>query len=291
MALYESIARQIALALVGTGLLVLGVGCTAALGIEDLDYAANGGLTDRGLVARYHMDEASSGTEPTVLADSAEGPVPLTLMYEDGMAFAEVGGQRGLTWPTTGGQGRAEANIDGTKIRSDLEGSDDATIELVINVTALNQTESHLFAITTSDSEQWLSLLVSNGDRLQLYWHGSTLAGEWQFPIATQERLVMHVVLNTSDEEPNERVRLFVNGQAIGLAGDADLETPEMGDLIEFNDGAKLTLGNGLDGAGQNIAGTVFYAALYHRFVGGEGRAINYEILSERDDPVPAPDM
>ncbi|MGC1951708.1 MAG: hypothetical protein WA970_03875, partial [Gammaproteobacteria bacterium] len=77
---------------------------------------ASGSMVDTGLVTRYYIDEASSGTSPTQVSDSSPNAYHLTNVdYGSGnMAYTEVSGNRGLESTSTAGTQRARRAIDNT---------------------------------------------------------------------------------------------------------------------------------------------------------------------------------
>lgn len=272
-------AGPVALAL---GTMLVGTGCIAALGIEDLEYKENGGLVDRGLVARYHIDEATEGNEPSLLMDVDVEPVPLTLSYSGGMGFTEIDGHRGLRWNGAGQYGIAAADIEATKIKARLHGATRATIEAVIQVAEVTSSFSRFVSITTPDVNGRLSLLSSNGEELSFYWQSGTEAGRWQFPFTRQDRMVIHLVLDTTQGDAVERVQLYIDNVKIGLA---DGTPPELGQTVDLDQGSQLLLGNH-NGSNQprSFGGTLFYVALYDTAFRSDDIAINAEVLSLRDD-------
>jgi hypothetical protein len=244
-------------------------------------------LVDRGLVVRYYVDEAASGTDPDQLLDAAPNPLNLDLAY-DNAEYVEVDANRGLRWPAEEEDGSATVKIDGTKIHSELDGATAATIEVVLAVAAVSSQGSRLTHIGDDGNLAGHFTLRSRGvDSVELQLQraddsgGGTPVGRWDVDFSGEGRLVLHLVLDTERPEQAERLRLYVNGRE--TAPHDDVEPPELGRAIELPSDRYFTVGNRHSGS-RSFEGTLFYAALYASALDPDEVAQNFELLIERDD-------
>jgi hypothetical protein len=252
-----------------------------------------GTLVDRELVVRYYIDEVASGTDPDQLLDAAPDPLNLELEYGEA-EFVELEGNRGLRWPAAEGDGWATVPVDDTKIRSALDGATAATIEVVLAVGAVSSQGSrftHLgddgnlaghFTLRSRDMSS-VELQMQPADASG----GSTPTGRWDVDLASEGRLVLHLVVDTEQPEPADRLRLYVNG--IETAADDALDPPGLGRAIALPPDRYFTVGNRHSGS-RSFEGSLFYAAMYGGALEADGIEQNFELLRERDDSPSRPE-
>jgi hypothetical protein len=237
-------------------------------------------LVGRGLVVRYFIDEAASGTVPKTLLDSAPSPLPLTIFY-DAMSFDEVGGNRGLRWSAITQLGRVSAPIGGTKIQTELHGSKTGTIEVVVDVEATAK-YGRICHIGYDILAGFFTLRINTPDTISFNYHsGNNPAGTWPLDHAAAGRQVMHLVYDSTRSVPEDRARLFLDGK---------LQTPLGGtNPVDPNDGlnmpasAHFVIGNAEVGD-RGIQGTVFYMALYSEALTDAELSQNATALLASDD-------
>ncbi|XXX72421.1 hypothetical protein WMF30_32720 [Sorangium sp. So ce134] len=248
-----------------------GEGGSAGAGAGGLDCALGSScLTDDGLVARYFLDEAATGSAPTQVEDAAEAPMPLALAYGPEMSFAADGAaHRGLSWTTAGADGRASALIDGTKIQSALQGTVAGTIEAVLRVAEVVEGGSRIVHIGTGSEGGRFTIRSETPGQLVLWWNGDFCGGAWNAELL--ERAVVHGVFDSTVQEPAaDRVRLYINGiparriQSVSGYCGMHVSVPPLGTALDFPDGRHLVLGNRELG-GRTFLGALYYAALYAR--------------------------
>jgi len=251
---------------------------------EDCDdhvSAATECLANSGLIVRYFMDEAASGQAPAALLDAAPAPLPLSIDYAGTSAsYCESDGHRGLCWLVQGSAARASAAVDGTKISSALNGSTGGTIELVVDMTGANYDRlSHVATNAGGD----FSLGLSPHYRLGFAWHGGEWPVDWTVALESLGRVVLHLVLDTTQGVPADRVKLYVDGTALTPA----LTTPPaQNDTIALQTNGLYVLGNYFSGAGS-IQGAIDYAAMYSLPLTDTEVANNASMLAIDDDSPP----
>jgi hypothetical protein len=245
-------------------------------------------LTDRGLVVRYYLDEAESGQAPTAIHDDAPNPLDLPLAYAQEMSFIEIAGNRGLHWTAGGSGGRATIALTGTKLLDTIHDSTTATAELVIAVD--DSVYFDRFISVTSDNETGghFDLALPPGAGLVSFhpyggWSGN--AGQWTVGLTTLSRIVVHVVVDTTQSTEGDRTRLFVDTVAAPATSQPSTSFAALaqGATIDLGSNTTLTVGN-KSFADRSIEGTIFYVALYAAAFTEAEIAGNSKVLLASDD-------
>ncbi|WP_437963729.1 LamG-like jellyroll fold domain-containing protein [Sorangium sp. So ce260] len=270
-----------------------GEGGSAGGGAGGLDCARDAScLTDGGLVARYFLDEAATGSAPTQVEDAAEAPMPLALTYGPEMSFgADGAAHSGLSWTAAGADGRASALIDGTKIQSALQGTIAATIEVVLRVAEVVEGGSRIVHIGSGTEGGRFTLRSETPGQIVFWWNGDFCGGAWD--VELPERAVMHGVFDSTVPEPAaDRVRLYINGvparrrSSVGGYCGMHVSVPPLGTTLDLPDGRHLVLGNRELG-GRTFSGALYYAALYARaLTAAEIERHTAALLASDDRPV-----
>ena len=236
-------------------------------------------LVDTGLIVRYFINEASSGQTPTTLTDSAPNPVDLDITYTDQMQFTASGGHRGLTWTSAGADARADAAVNGTKIRTGLNNSKTATIEVVIDVKAVTGLSSRIVHIGAGTEAGECSLTSTDDGHLTIRGNNFDV-GTFPVDLPASGRIVVHAVVDTSLNTAGDRTKLYVDGVEIANTGGID---PIHNDNFSIGSDSSLAIGNRAVG-GRSIAGTIYYAAVYSAALTPAEIANNVAVLSASDD-------
>ena len=240
---------------------------------------------------RYFLDEHEAGSPLNALAmDAAPQPLdlPITWPASGTMFYTSVDGQRGLQSLEVGSEGRASVALQGTKLRTALQGSTTGTIELVVEVFNVHMSNSRLLHIGTSDESGRFTLSAGTNDELNFYWQDydaslddSELAGHWPLPLAGSGRCVLHLVLDTDEPTPLDRVRLYRDGV---LFNGNDGVLPSLGQQVSFADDHHFVLFNREIGA-RTFEGALYYAAVYSGALSAADVANNAALLLMNDDP------
>lgn len=265
-------------------------------------------LVDRGLVARYYIDEANSGFAPGELVDAHATADNLAIDYytipdppvggaggtggtggagaggappaAPDMEFTEVApAMRGLTWADHSQDGRAAALIDGGDLEA-LNGATQATIECVAQVLRGNPNASRILHIGMGSENGRLAMCTESASNLQLRLNNRVIE-EWDLADALLERSVLHYVLDTTLTDVDERLRLYVDGVDQGPGVTLDSQ-PALDETLTFA-AATLALGNRSDGK-RSLEGTIYYCALYAAALGPTEVAENAALLAVSDD-------
>ncbi len=237
-------------------------------------------LVDRGVLVRYYIDDGGPGELPLMLHDSIEPPLELSMTYGPELQFIEEASGRGLDWSAPSLNSRASIPVDGSKIAIALQGSSTATIEMVLRVTDTDPLGSRISHIGTENERGRISLYAPTPGRIQFYWYGSVMLEEWDIGATLFERRVVHAVLDTTALAPEDRVRMFIDGQPVAPVMESP---PEQGQGIDLAIGRHYVLGNREIG-GRSFQGAMFYAALYETALSVEDIQGNAAVLSISDD-------
>ena len=211
------------------------------------------------LVARYWMEEASSGQAPTQLLDDQASPLNLPITYDGAnYSYTALPTGRGWTSTTTNNQGRATTLVDGTKIQTTLDGATAATIEVVLAIDALNTSASRIFHIGDASDSGYLTLSSPNATTLYFYSLGGTLRGQWN-PGFDGTRAVYHLVYDSSEPTAGDRVRLCKNGVLQTSTGGT---APPLNETLSIPNGKYFAIAN-RELCCRSFDGAIYYAALY----------------------------
>jgi hypothetical protein len=223
-----------------------------------------GTLTDRGLVARYFLDEAASGQTVTTVVDAAPNPVDLTLVYVNDVDGEHLGytedanGNRGLAFDEASRDDRASVAIDGTKLHTMIDGGTTITFEVVAEVLDTNSSSSRLSHFGF-DQDHTLSFETHVLTRLTGSVNDDT-TGRVALYHPDVGRGVFHMVVDTAASGPAERTIIYVNGGAYpNLEGDAPVEGAPLDLMMDRH----YVIGNREVGE-RSIQGAIYYSALYN---------------------------
>ncbi len=239
-----------------------------------------GVLIDRGLLARYYLDEAVSGDDPPDAFDAAVDPINLTMGYDGGqpMFVNPRRSQTGLRFFTAMAPGSAAADVNDTKLEQPLEATT-ATIEVVVQIDQASQTPgdlAQLVWIGTSGNDGRLALSAGMvGFRLA---YNDSLRTAWDVPM--HARQVVTMVVDTGAEVAADRTKLYVDGVLVpGTSGDP----PGKDATISIPNQAWIVLGNKL-AQSHSFRGVLYYAAVYDVAMPAEDVAHNAMVLAVDDD-------
>ena len=245
-------------------------------------------LVTRGLLTRYFIDEASSGSSVTELLDSAANPLPLTIDYAGAGVFIENNGNRGLRWEALTQDSRAAALLDASsKVRTALDGSRQGTIEVVVNIDQF-VAGSRLSHIGEAGDRGLFTLRLENDPtpRVRFVLNSDDAdQTDWDVNLPSRGRTVLHLVLDTTQGNDDDRVLLYVDGEEQQSVGGARPARDEEIDIPSPQ--PAYVLGNSAAGSGdggRGIFGTIFYAAMYSTALDDDEVEHNAELLLVNDD-------
>jgi hypothetical protein len=261
-----------------------------------------GRLVDCGLVARYFLDEAASGTSPVAVLDATPNPLHLPTSYLNQLAYTEDAGHRGLRWPVAGVDGGPAAAVAGTKLQG-FDGATTLTIEVVVDIEQATSSTSRIcnlgagpysaFALG-ADLPEVVEDVPVIGPPIDVELRGRFTTADYsyaRFPVALGQlgRVVLHAVIDTSESVRTDRMRLYVNGtrEPIGeLYSDAGAGNgPAQGEALFVADTETFSIGNRTLGS-RSPEGAIYYTALYGHALGQAQITHNaLELLASDDAP------
>ncbi|MBV1856838.1 MAG: hypothetical protein KUG77_00400 [Nannocystaceae bacterium] len=235
-------------------------------------------LSDVGLVARYFLDEAASGTVPTLALDSAEEPFPLPLEYDgETTHYASAFGHRGLAFDDVGADGGARAPIAGSKF-ANLQGATELTFEVVVRLDDAHAQDSRLVHIGRPDRGT-ATLGSDDPDELQFVWN-NTIVRQWDYTAFNDGVAhVVHAIVDTNAGNEASRFRLLVDGAELTPVL---VEEVGPGEPADVPDDAFLALGN--RDQDRAMQGIIFYVAVYGVALSDAAVASHVPLLQADDD-------
>jgi Concanavalin A-like lectin/glucanases superfamily len=227
-------------------------------------------LSDRGLVARYWIDEAATGMPGFFdkLLDSATDPFDLPIFAAFALAWVEATTGRGLQWQAAGSFGMANESIGTSKLAA-LEGSTTVTVEAVLTLDGLPPYYARILQISPPENvAARLGLRITTGGLLSMDINdnggGVDHSGLWNPPLPVNDRIVLHAVMDTSGSAGQDRLRAYVDGVALTSISNfpEPVVPPAMEEALNFGPSPYFAIGNRAQGD-RGFVGTIHYLALY----------------------------
>lgn len=254
--------------------------------------ASSGALVDTGLVVRYYLDEAASGSTPTQALDTSGVGSAFNLTLDYGasaeMSYTEVSGNRGLdSTATEGTQGaRGTVNDVSDKVRDALHGVTQATIEVVYDADVFGLNGSRIVSLMGASATFGVHGNPTLPDNhLRLFVNGveaiRTLTG------MTGARKVLHMVLDTPQVTASDRLKLYLDGTQVTSFNTTTY--PAQNTTLSLS-ASTVVMVAGQGTGSRNINGRVFYAAIYAHALTAPEVSGNYNILALDDDAPAAED-
>ena len=183
---------------------------------------------------------------------------------------------------TTGNSGRATTLVDGTKLQTTLNGATAASIEIVVDINAVNTSSSRLVHIGGGSDSGYLTLSTPNLTTLYFYTLGGTLRGQWN-PGFGAGRAVYHLVYDSGLATAGDRVRLYKDGTLVTKTGGTD---PPLNEALSVPNGKYFALGN-RELCCRSSDGSFYYAAIYDGALTASEVTTNSTALLALDDSAP----
>lgn len=239
-------------------------------------------LTNRGLLARYFINEAASGTDPTELIDSAESPENIPVILGGTLHFSSNDGHRSLRRGDIGNTSLVSLPLTQASKLRQLEGSRTGTIEIVTKVEEFNDYSrlTHLGDDGNLDCGT-LTLRMLRPATINVCVNSDDSA---RFPVdlIAEGRMVVHLVMNTTAPIPPEPLKLYINGKPM-TATTSTTPSP-----IDIPNTAWYSLGIKPNGSNQ-FKGNIYYAALYQSALDEEEVQTHAAVLMNDDDALVQP--
>lgn len=240
------------------------------------------GLDDTDLFARYWIDEGSTGDATGILIDSAPNPQPLTLVQQSGTAMIwvePVADQRGIDWDAAQLGGRAITPAETTKFNQ-LYGRDSLTVEVVATHVGSPSWHARLFELGDESTASALQLSRPASGDLVLYLNE---VGYHHWTVPQDQRMVLHLVLDTTLGNGDDRARLFGDGSPLPLALAAPLPANETIAVELDPEPDSFVIGN-TSGGTRSWIGAIHYLAIYTTAFTAQRAADHAAVLANVDD-------
>ena len=234
-------------------------------------------------VVRYFINE-DPAQNPVQIQDAVQPPLPLTIINPPSPALLvaeDAQGHRGLRWTMIGTSARASAEIAGTKVATNLDQKQVATIEVVADLNTVVNGTRFIF-IGHDDGSAPIDDLSLRFvfDTLRLFVHDMAV-GNWDINSTLAERVVLHIVLDTTEMVAEDRRKLYINGYL--LPSESNALAPAQGLTIDTSESTHLSLGNSTLGS-SSPEGMVHYAAVYAAVLSEAELQSNAALLLLDDD-------
>jgi uncharacterized repeat protein (TIGR01451 family) len=261
-------------------------GLVSAVDDKTKEITAASGAT---LLGRYWFNEAPSGQTPDTVFDNQASPVNLAITYDTGVEWVVTDGHRGLNGPNGTHTGVAQADATGTKYQTTLDGASQASFVVVTEWTSSGEAQAiagfytsggtrvvHFGTLTNGTLDIWIRTETQSD--LRVSWGGTGFADG--------TRRVFHVVYDSDDPTPENRVRLFVDGGDQGVGTLASGSWPTSGEALDLSGSISIAALNEAGTVQDATQGTVFYYAVYDGALSAGEISTNATALLADDDNI-----
>ncbi len=239
-----------------------------------------GTLVDDGLIGRYFLDEAPEGTDPPSALDSSGNELHMPITYNaDVVRYVTVGGNRGLEWTMRGAVGGPSISAGGP-ITDAYNGAQQATLEVVVDAQDVVNTGSRFMHIGVDENSD-LSMVSGSLDRVELRTFGAVGVARWPHDLPGSGRVVLTIVVDTTQAEGSDRSRLYVDGIQVAPMGPVNISQNQ---TMSIEGGARFFLGNRGESNDRSFQGILYYAALYSVALSEADVQTNAARLGRSDD-------
>jgi hypothetical protein len=216
------------------------------------------------VVARWLLDEASTGSGPSSASDQTGNGNTLTIDYNSGDAeWTSIAGGNGVDFTstacTTGGKLEL-SGIDATgNIGSSFDSVTEASCIFVADIDAGDPNAARIFQIGTASGNGDLGV-VHYGSNLAVRWdYESGASGDevWFPGIQGAGLTVVHIVFDTTQATASDRVKVYYDG--VQQSDTAGTYPDQNVDLSGINASSRyMTIGN-RNSKNRNVDGRIYY--------------------------------
>jgi len=244
------------------------------------------------LLGRYWFNEAPSGQDPDTVFDDQASPVNLAITYDTPLNWSVTDGHRGLNGSNGTHVGVAQGDATGTKYQTTLDGASRASFAVVTEWTSTGAAQAIAGFYTSGGSRVVHFGTLSNGAldiwlRTQAQTDLRVRWGDTGWADGT--RRVFHLVYDSDDPTPENRVRLYVDGVDQGAGTLASGSWPASGEALDLSGSISIAALNEAGAVEDPTQGTVFYYAVYDgALTGSEVSSDATALLADDDNITPA---
>lgn len=232
----------------------------------------------------YLLNEASSGTTPTALLDTATGTaVDLTITYGTS-SYTSIASGNGVNW--NGACGALSAALNGTKVATALAGATQVTWEVRADFNSVASAEGFAyFGTDTGGSDQFY--FENQFGALRLTYAGA-FVGDFA-GIGISGLHTYTYVADTGDATASNRLKFYIDGVLQTLTGasfPAQNTAVDSGATNYANN--RITLATaGIVNNAAPTNGKIYYAALYASALSAADVLANHNALASNNDANP----
>jgi len=247
---------------------------------------SSSGLDDSGLLVRYYLDEAASGTTPSVASDDSGIGAAMNMNIDWGnpdASWTEISNNRGLDFYNTEHNAIAEADINDTsdKVRDAIEGGKTCTLEFRGQIDEGSSSVGRVFGIRSSTEEEGIVMLLTAGAPVMtgyIRWRDND-AMTFTLPNTLH---TWHIVFDSSEASLSDRITIYQDGIEY-TTGRSEGSMPSLDETLQMSASASIVLMNRPDLA-RWVQGTAYYAAIYSDPFTAQRCADHHTIIAADDD-------
>lgn len=237
-------------------------------------------------IARWLLDEASSGQAPTnVVDDTGNGNDLDTIIYDGANTNwtrnAEGNGLECIAAvETSTAIAKLEDVVANGNIASELNGATEASLIVVVDIVAGGNSGSRIFQLGSpaSSGEITVDIKTGIGSRLAVVWSRQTGGGEATYDIPTGLTIIT-VIFDSADLTQNDRAKVYYdNVLQTTVSNDIPLD-----EVLVVGNTIDVSLLNRTDGE-RSLKGAIFYAELFKGKLTDQQRLDAYTALSNSND-------
>ncbi len=223
-------------------------------------------MTAYSVIARYLLDEASSGTSPTTVADDTGNDNGLTIDYSSGdAAWNSESGGNGLDFTaaieTTDSAIAELADIvNNGNLGSSFDGATE--LSMIVRVTIDNSSGdgSRIFGIGTSSGNGDIAI-VGGGTTLNVRFDSEDDGVEVTYTGVPSGITTIAVVIDSTDGTAADRIRTHLDGSATPLTAASGVLTQNVA-MDDINNTSRSAYIGNRPSQNRNIDGKVWYAEI-----------------------------
>lgn len=239
---------------------------------------------DTDLVARWYFDEGNG----TTVADSEATPANLTFNDTANTAWdTTTTNQTGISWTSIGSTGKVGAALT-TKLVNALNATA-FTVEIVCHIDTVSGTDAFLFsALDGAGNYGELSIQLNSGGSLNVnHQFGGFDTVSFTYDIVAANRVVLHLVFDSSLATATDRTKLYADGVQITSKSTVGTDEPDQNNTLDLTTGDFLAFGNASEGTeNRSIDGLISFGAIHSAALTATQCSDNATALATIDDGI-----
>ena len=242
-------------------------------------------LVSRSLMARYMINEDTSGSDTTFVRDFANTPIDVEVKYDSpDDQFVEINGHRGIQFTDPSTEHGLYTPSNDNKFEQRIQNASSFTFETVVDIQD-NTNRSRLMYLGRKNEFGLLMISTpTDTGSIAMGWKNGERLAQWPVDYKSLGRMVLTFVIDLENSNRNLRVRLYLNGVFVEPTGIADIPDGQVLDYLG-EDETELVFANKADQS-AGLEAILYYAALYSTALTNEEVSLNASrLLSDDDTP------